>query len=283
MNILLVDMSNIAVKNAFSAVKQHPEDNRVWAKWSERTIGDLIGFVGQFNADRCILCMDSDTYWRKEIYPQYKANRRQFKKDAIIDFDNFEAFYKKFMVDFSSVFTTFRVMQVARCEGDDIIACLTKHLAAENKITVVSADRDFNQLLKYPGVVHYDPRARKEIVSLNPRKDLEMKVILGDMGDFIPGIKRGVGPKGAEKLIGVDILYTSDTMMAEAYKRNRMIIDFDFIPMDISASVIDRYKEDINGPVRASRTSAFNFFLQYKAQSAMNVWQMHGNKVRALR
>jgi 5'-3' exonuclease len=276
-------MSNLARKNAFAAVKQNPYDNRVWRDWVERTINDLMDFVEQFKADRCVLAMDDSIYWRTGEYPEYKGNRKQFKKDAIIDFDSLDEYYYNFMKRFTAVFSNFYCMKVDSCEADDIIAVLAKHHKDNEATIIVSADKDFNQLKKFPNVVRYNPVTRREVSSINPQRELEIKIILGDPNDGIPQIKRGYGIKKAEQLINTraDLANTSDSLLMQNYKRNRVLIDFEFIPLSIQLSIVDRYKSTVLQPVNTR--NIFPFFMEYGTSTAINKWQVCKDTIMRLK
>lgn len=47
-------------------------------------------------------------------------------------------------------------LKVDRCEGDDLIAVITKHYT-DAKIEIISTDRDLNQLMKRKNVKQYEP------------------------------------------------------------------------------------------------------------------------------
>lgn len=273
MNVLLIDMTNLAMKNAFASVKADPFDGGVWTKWATRTAGDIINFIGDFNADRCILAMDSTSYWRQKIYPEYKAHRRQFKKDSIIDFDNFNAFYFKFMEKFIGVFSNIICFTVKLCEADDIVAVLTKkHSESGDTCTIISEDKDFNQLTKYVGVKHYNPIGKKEVMMLNPQRSLDIKVICGDTNDNIPPIRRGIGIKSAEKIINnhIDILNSSDTLLVENFQRNRILIDFDFIPKEIASDIIIEYEKKLATTIPVASKKVFDFIMNH---GLLSKWQ----------
>ena len=292
MNLLIIDMTNLARKNAFAAVKKDPYDNGVWAKWSERTICDIFDFIEKFNADRCILAMDSDTYWRKKVFADYKFRRRQFKEDCVLDFDSLDAFYANFMKRVASVFPNILCVQIDQCEADDIIAVVTKYhctdlLGDTNQpasITIVSADKDFNQLKKYPGVVHYDPVKRREVVIINPQRELDIKIICGDKNDDIPPIRKGLGIKKAEGIINnhIDIPNSSDSLLVENFRRNKILIDFDFIPKEIQTSIIGGYSKRCDAITSITLKNIFPFFMEYTAPTAVDKWQKAKERILKL-
>lgn len=292
MKLLLVDMTNLARKNAFASVKADPYDNGVWAKWSERVICDIFDFIEKFEANRCILAMDSLTYWRTNVFPEYKSRRRKFKEGAIIDFDSLDAFYEKFMKRFSEIFPNIYCLCVDKCEADDLIAVITKYHAngmidSSMRITetiIVSADKDFNQLKKYLGVIHYNPITRREVTVINPQRELDIKVICGDSNDDVPPIRKGIGIKTAEKIINShqDIPNSSDTLLVENFRRNKILIDFDFIPKEIQGSIIYGYSKACDAMAPVAMKSVFPFFMEFHAPLAIEKWQKAKERILKL-
>ncbi len=98
-------------------------------------------------------------------------------------------------------------------EADDIIGTLTK-MADERKniqVIVVSGDKDMLQLASeqvtiaitrkgISEVEHYDPAHIREVYNLAPHQIIDLKGLMGDASDNIPGIP-GVGEKTALKLL----------------------------------------------------------------------------------
>lgn len=279
MNVLLIDMTNLARKNAFAMIsKDKPFES--WEPWASRTLGDIMDFVGKFNADRCILAMDDAKYWRTKVFPEYKASRRKFKEDSIIDFDSLDAYYVDFMERIAKVFPNIFCLKVPQCEADDIIAILTKrHAENGDRCTIISADKDFNQLKKYPGVVHYNPVQRKEVIMINPQRHLDIKIICGDPNDDIPTIRRGIGIKKAEEIINnhVDIANSSDTLLVENFRRNKQLIDFEFIPKEIASDIILAYEKKEIIPISARLV--FGFVMKY---GTLDKWQSNQVKMAKL-
>jgi len=96
-------------------------------------------------------------------------------------------------------------VDVAGCEGDDIVAYLVTDILSGPSV-IVSSDRDFLQLVR-KDVSVWSP-SRKELITSNevlaregvlPENHLLLKAFTGDGSDEIPGV-RGVGPKTALKL-----------------------------------------------------------------------------------
>lgn len=161
----------------------------------------LLQLIRQQKPDYLAMVMDSaeEQVFRKQIDPQYKANREPPPEDLppqiirILD-----------IVASQSI----PVLSKPGFEADDLIATLCTRLAdQELDIVIVSKDKDLDQLLS-ERVSMFDPgksefigpdqlRARK---GYGPDKAIEIQCLTGDTTDNIPGVK-GVGPKKAADLI----------------------------------------------------------------------------------
>ena len=140
----------------------------------------------------------TDSY-RREIFPEYKANRPPQPIELKNQFKHCRDFCRAAgIADFSS----------NRFEGDDIIGTLATRLRNEGfRITILSADKDLAQLLK-PGDVWWD-YARNKILhykdveksfGVKPELIADLLALTGDKVDNIPGIP-GVGYKMASNLL----------------------------------------------------------------------------------
>ena len=139
--------------------------------------------------------------FRKELYPEYKANRPPMPEDLIAQQEPIRRIVEALGV---------RGVEVEGLEADDIIAALTRVARqAGYDVVIVSSDKDFYQLLG-DGVRMYDPNPKRETslnaasidekFGLTPAGFLEAQGLMGDSTDNIPGIP-GVGEKTAAKLI----------------------------------------------------------------------------------
>ena len=140
----------------------------------------------------------TDSY-RREIFPEYKANRPPQPIELKNQFKHCRDFCRAAgIADFSS----------NRFEGDDIIGTLATRLRNQGfRITILSADKDLAQLLK-PGDVWWD-YARNKILhykdveksfGVKPELIADLLALTGDKVDNIPGIP-GVGYKMASNLL----------------------------------------------------------------------------------
>jgi 5'-3' exonuclease len=175
----------------------------------EHTVNSL---ATSYRSDQIILTADwgSSTY-RKGIYPDYKADRRERYKDQT---EQEKMAFEEFFEEYEQTLKTMEadgyiVLRYKGVEADDLAAHLVNNreqYELEN-IWLVSSDRDWD-LLVQEGVSRFSYVTRKEITETNwaehydvPRDEyISLKVIQGDKGDNVPGFK-GIGPVRAATLV----------------------------------------------------------------------------------
>ena len=242
-NVLILDMNNLVYRTLAIANLKVPDDLE-FNYWKHMFINNLFSNVKQFEPSKVIMAFDSPKLWRKEIYSEYKAQRKEGRNKSTIDFPAFFKVLDDFMPEMKEAFGNFYLMKIYECEADDIIAVLANEKFHQSeKVTVVSTDKDFIQLLKNRNLDLYNPIKKKNTESINPVKDLQIKILQGDSSDNIPSVKKGTGPKTAMKILneGLDMFLDSCQDVKDAYERNRAIIDFNLIPQRIKNLVNEGY------------------------------------------
>lgn len=143
--------------------------------------------------------------FRHEIYKEYKGTRKPMPA---------ELHEQVPLIKDVLVSMNIPVIECPGCEADDIIgtiACMAEK--QDYKVTIISGDRDLLQLvtgnitLRIPKtkggrtvVEDYTPDMVKDVYSLSPKQIIDMKGLMGDSSDNIPGLP-GVGEKTATKLL----------------------------------------------------------------------------------
>ncbi|WP_254492657.1 DNA polymerase I [Bartonella sp. B1099] len=165
----------------------------------------------------------SDTF-RKQIYPQYKANRSEPPEDLIPQFALIRQATKAFNLP---------CIEKEGFEADDLIATYAQ-LATKvgAKTTIISSDKDLMQLVN-KHVSLYDGMKDKHIgVSeviekwgVHPEKMIDLQALIGDSTDNIPGIP-GIGPKTAAQLLNqfgsLDLLLQRVTEIKQIKRRENI-------------------------------------------------------------
>jgi len=100
------------------------------------------------------------------------------------------------------------LVEVPGYEADDVIATLVARAPEDVDVTIVSTDKDLMQLVSdrvrlVDGIKdrRYGPAEVEERFGVPPEKILDLRALVGDSSDNIPGVK-GIGEKGGAKLIG---------------------------------------------------------------------------------
>jgi hypothetical protein len=148
----------------------------------------------------------------------------------------------------------YKVVDVDTCEADDIIAVLATKYAAHGKVMILSSDKDFAQLQKFPNVEQFSPILKKFIKEQLPAAQLKQMIIRGDKGDGIPNILSpdNVFTEGGRQkpITEVKIIQWMNQQpedfcvgeMLRNYKRNEMLIDLSKIPSNLQESILDKYE-----------------------------------------
>lgn len=238
--VLLVDWSNLSMRNLF-VVPYDPTDNH-FTQWKNMMLRSIRKLFTNHECGRVIFCMEGRNNWRKDYYPEYKANRLVAREASKIDFDTFFAEQDKFVKSLQELLTNCMFLKVDRAEADDLIAVITKK-NQQWKVVNISSDRDFYQLYKYLNYKQYDSVKESWIEVLNPENYLLEKVILGDAGDNVPKLKAKVGPKTAAKIInsdeGLEEWLKLENLEKE-FERNMNLISFDFIPEELQYTIQEK-------------------------------------------
>jgi len=200
-----------------------------------------------------VLAMDAGNNWRKQIFPQYKANRKKSRDDSAHDWDTIFDCLNKVSKEIRA-FVPWAGIKIDECEADDIIAVLAKDYHKREKILIISGDKDFAQLEQYPNVRRWSPRKLEFITEKDPKRYIFDHLIKGDAGDGVPNIHmdnaalvdgRRQKPVFAKKLDqwyseGLDEL-TEEQM--KNYERNRSVIEFESMPERIQEKIRTAWKE----------------------------------------
>jgi DNA polymerase I len=200
MKTLIIDGNNLVCASFFSLHDQATDDSTLY-DFSKR----IEFYVNLIKAEKVFVCWDSllGSAWRKEAYPNYKANRKDKDENLIsaLNFCRENNHFKNVLID--------------KAEGDDTIYAICKVLSKEfnfEDIEIVSSDKDLIQCVqeKIAGKI-INPIAREtEIYREIPNYDIvEYKSIVGDSSDGIKGIPKK-GPAFFENYLKHTVSLTAE-------------------------------------------------------------------------
>lgn len=204
----------------------------------------------EFRFGKMIICNDTSNYWRKDYFPNYKVNRKKSQEKSILDWNVIFELLNKIKDEIRENFP-WQYISVPRCEADDIIAVLAKEYAKTEEVLIVSGDKDFLQLQRYPNISQYSPVKKGFMKEAFPNSFLKEKIIYGDPGDGIPNIASDDDTfllgKRQGRVTADAIKWALNEAATSRYRRNfernKYLIDFDCIPENISKSILEK-KDD---------------------------------------
>ena len=197
-----------------------------------------------------VLCTDAANPWRRDFYPNYKANRKKARDNDDMDWTLIFDTLHKVKMEIKENFP-YRYMYVENAEADDIIAVLCR--TTNEKVLIVSGDKDFQQLHKYNYVKQWSPNLNKFVVQDRPEEFLKEHTLRGDKSDGIPNILsndncmvEGIRQTPLRKPVFdayMRMTIESDDKYYRNYLRNQTLIDFDFIPKDVESRILQEYEK----------------------------------------
>ena len=161
----------------------------------------LIKIIGELSPTHLVIAFDhARKTFRNEIYPEYKMQRKSTPEELISQFPLIKQMLSAMNI---------KTIEESGIEADDIIGSISK--SCDCTKIILSGDRDLLQLiddntsvwLTKKGVSEVDKVDKdkiKEEFEITPEQVIELKALMGDTSDNIPGVS-GVGEKTAKALI----------------------------------------------------------------------------------
>ena len=134
--------------------------------------------------DECIVALTSRPSFRYDLYPEYKANRKDKPKP-------------EFLGDCMAELERYPWLRIPNTEGDDVIGIVSTRGEIGDHV-IVTVDKD---LLQIPGL-HWNPDKGEQRRVSEDEADLlfHMQWLMGDRTDNVPGIPK-IGPVKAAKML----------------------------------------------------------------------------------
>lgn len=161
----------------------------------------LIKVIHEENPTHIAIAFDhARETFRNQIYSEYKMQRKATPEELLSQFPLIKEMLNAMEI---------KIVEIPGIEADDIIGTIAKN--NDCKKFILSGDRDLLQLIDDNTVVwltkkgvseveKVDRERLKELYNITPSQVIELKALMGDASDNIPGVK-GVGEKTAHSLI----------------------------------------------------------------------------------
>ena len=271
--MILVDMNQISL----ASLMMHLHMNK--GELDEEMVRHMIlnsvrMYRTMFNEDfgEVVLTYDSRAYWRKQVFPQYKANRKKGREKDNKDWDSIFEVLNKIKEEIRE-FLPYKVVETHGAEADDVIAIICKHYQSE-KIMIVSGDKDFIQLHKYENVRQYSPITKKHVNGVNPVVYIKEHILKGDKSDGVPNVlspdhtftdglrQRPLTSKKLNSILAQDIDDLNDELKRN-YQRNNALINLDEIPEELEQCILDDFK----GATCGDRSKLLDYFIDKRLKT----------------
>ena len=245
-------------------------------------LNNLKYYRGRFNEKygELVICCDSKHYWRRDYFPNYKANRKKDRANSGHDWGFIFTSLNSIRDEIKEHFP-YKVLEVYGAEADDIIATLVKSSSDEGITIIISSDKDFIQLHNHK-VKQYSPVSKKFVEGNDPQSYLREHILKGDRSDGVPNVLSAddtfVSEKRQKSMRKTMLITLTEAMekwqphelyqLAKCnrdtwihnWQRNETLIDLDKIPDDLREEILREFK---NAPT-GDRSNLFNYFVEKK-------------------
>ena len=275
--MIIIDMNQITLASLMMDMNMRKSNEVDESMVRHMILNSIRMYRTQFTKDygEVVLTYDSKHYWRREYFPNYKAMRKRGREKDNKDWDTIFGVLNKIKAEFKDNLP-YKYLEVYGAEADDIIATLCK-TNQDEKIMIISGDKDFIQLHKYPKVKQYSPILKKYVNDHNPTTYIKEHILKGDTSDGVPNVlspdntfvdsirQRPLGRKKIETWLDIHI----DDLPEEVkrnYQRNDKLINLDNIPIELEKEILYEFKEAPCG----DRSKLLNYFIQSRLKNLTN-------------
>lgn len=203
--IILIDGNNLMFRSYYAtfysgANMKNSKGLPTNALFSFATMINKI--IKEENPEYIAVAFDIGKNFRKKEFSFYKEGRQNTPDELKLQMP-----YARKILNAMGI----KYLELEPYEADDIIGTLTKMILEDEDYdaTIISSDKDLLQLINYEtdvkllkqsGFIRYNEKTFKEEFGIDPINIIDLKALMGDSSDNIPGVK-GIGEKGALKLL----------------------------------------------------------------------------------
>ena len=273
--MIILDMNQISLASLMMQLSMEKTKIVETDKVRHMILNSIRMYRSQFKEEygEIILAYDSKHYWRRDFFPYYKKNRKKARES---DNNNWEQIFeclntiKQELKDY----LPYKHLEVQGAEADDIIAVLAKNI--DEKMMIISGDKDFIQLHKYKQVRQYSPILKKIVNGDDPIDYIKVHILKGDSSDGIPNVlsndnvfveglrQRPLSKKKIEAWKDGEFEGTTATQeVMRNYERNKKLIDLDNVPVELSENILKTFHEAPCG----DRSKILSFFINSRLKT----------------
>lgn len=276
--MIIFDFNQIAIANLMEQIgsSKAPVEESLVRHMILNTIRTNIKKFREYG--EVIIACDNKRYWRRDVFPYYKAHRKKNREASGHDWASiFECLHK--VRNELATSSPYKVIDVDGAEADDVIGVLVKRYAPSQKIMILSSDKDFVQLQTHPNVNQYSPTLKKAIKTEDANLQLKHLILDGDKGDGVPNIlsadncivegirQKALTQKRLDELMNMNIAVDGSDDIKRNWSRNKQLIDLSEIPQSIAESIISTYENT----KPATRQQFMNYMIANRLKNLLEV------------
>ncbi|MGN1208068.1 MAG: DNA polymerase I [Christensenellales bacterium] len=211
-NFFIID-GNSLINRAFYALPLLTNDEGEYSNAVYGFCNILIKLITEYQVDKVLVAFDMRAKtFRHKMFEDYKAGRKGMPDELLSQMPILKEMLRLMKIP---------ILEKEGVEADDIIGTLSQNKTTKNFI--ITGDKDSLQLISdntevlltrkgISEIERFDKQHLKEVYGLEPKQIVDLKALMGDSSDNIPGVK-GIGEKTAlnllEKYQNVENLYSN--------------------------------------------------------------------------
>lgn len=206
--LYLIDGHALAYR-AYYALTRGGDPARWMTNSGEPTAGTygftsvILRLLEQDSPEYLAVSFDVGKTFRDEIFPDYKGTREKMPDDLRLQIKRIREVVAAFGIP---------ILEAEGYEADDVLGTVAKRVGADGvQVIILTGDRDLLQLVdkqvairlagqKLSEAIDYGPKQVRDRYQLEPSQLVDLKAMVGDKSDNIPGVA-GVGEKTATTLL----------------------------------------------------------------------------------
>ena len=235
MKILVIDGNSI-LNRAFYGIKLLTTKDGKFTNGIYGFLNIFFSLENEYSPDSVAIAFDLKApTFRHKMYALYKGNRKGMPDELAEQMPVLKELLGAM---------GYRLVECEGWEADDILGTIADKCPKNDMCYIATGDRDSLQLVTdnvhvvlassrmgKTQYIEYDPAKIKEEKGVEPKKLIEVKALMGDSSDNIPGVS-GIGEKGATDLISkfgdIDYIYDNlDTIKITDSMRKKLERDRD--------------------------------------------------------
>jgi len=275
--MLLIDLSSVVIPEIITLLtkdKVRLDDDVVRSV----ILSQVFNYKTKFSEyGKVVICADGKNYWRRDVFPNYKQNRKKIREKSNIDWASFYVIFNRVKKEIAEL--PFKFIEIEKLEADDVIAILAKRYSQLEDIMIISADKDLLQLqFDKNNIKQFSPQQKKMVCKNEKNYSLIEHIIRGDSSDGIPNIfsdddvfmddnKRQKQVRKtiideAKKMKNPEMV-SYNSIILDKYKRNRLLIDLNYIPDEYGNKIVTAYEKQSG----FKKTSILQYAIKHKLKN----------------